>query len=328
VLLVWCGVLAGALVVATAMLPWLLPGTVSYSGTAAGPGDAGLGSPFPWIELTPGPTLFAVVTFTMLAGGVLAGAVLVATAPTDLPETAAATRADRAVGTVLASWVAACAVVVAGAPFLALTLLAGAGPVAAVPRVVLVVAALVAAVCGIAQGVVTGRRSPTRVVRLTVGAVVAVAVATPLVVGLATPLVTTTGPVHVFTRLASSPTNTDNPTCGYEPAVRRITHTERSWWVHLANPVVLVADAAGTPDPGPMARTALEWALDPLDGIRRGVRMLRAGSPLQLDECYGAVSDVQIEASVSVAPFWGWGLAFWAALGAGGVALSARGRAD
>ena len=322
-LVVWCGVLAGVLLVATALLPWLLPPINSYSGIAAGPGVPRFG-PFPEIEVPVGPTLFAVVALTMLAGGVLVGARLVATSPNELPELPGSSPADRTIGTVLASWTAACALVVVGIPFLALTLVAGAGPVAAVPRVVLVVAALLAAVCGIAQGLRTPDRSPTSVVRLTVGAVVATSLCTPLLVALATPLVTTTGPVQVYTVLASSPTNTDNPTCGYEPAVRRATHTERSWWLQVINPVVVLADAAGTSDPGPSMRDRVSWAVDPLDGVRRSVRLLRAGSPLQLDECYSPASDASIEQSVSTTAFWGWGLILWALLGAGGVALSVR----
>ena len=56
--------------------------------------------------------------------------------------------------------------------------------------------------------------------------------------------------------LASSPTNTDNPTCGYEPAVRRIAHTERSWWVQVVNPVVLVGRRRRHPGPRADERAA------------------------------------------------------------------------
>ena len=325
-LALWCALLAGVLLVATALLPLLTPGTVSYSGPPTGglllaSGARPAALELPWLEVSAGPTLFAVLAFTILAGGVVVGAALAATASTDHPSAAPA---ERALGAYLASWLAACAFVVVGVPFLALTLVAGAGPAASVVRVVLVAAALVAVACGIARGLVTPGRPAARVVRWTVGTFVVVTLATPVLVGLTRPLVTTTGPVQVFTRLASSPTNTDNPTCGFEPAVRRITHTERTWWLQAVNPVVLVADAAGTPDPGPYARSAVSHAVDPLDGLRHGVRMLRAGSPLQLDECYGAVSDLQIEETVAADPFWGWGLAFWAALGAGGLVLSVR----
>lgn len=318
-LLVWCGVLAGVLLVAVALLPWLLPSVTSYSGTAAGPGSVGQVLGFGELEVTPGPTLFAVVTFTMLAGAVVAGATLTATAPA-----VTAAPADRALGTWLASWICTCGLVAAGVPFLVLTLVAGGGPPSAVVRVTLVVALLAAGVCGVAEGLATAGRAPTRVVRMTVGAVLAVTLVTPVLVAIANPLVTTTGPVQVYTVLPSSPANTDNPTCGYEPAVRRIAHTERSWWVQVVNPVVLVADAAGTPDPGPMRRSAVAWPIDPLDGIRRGARLLRAGSPLQLDECASIVSDEHIEQSVATGPFWGWGVAFWTILGAVGVVLAAR----
>ena len=65
--------------------------------------------------MTPGPTLFAVVTFTMLAGAVVAGRRRVtATAPA-----VTATPADRALGTWLASWICTCGLVAAGVPFLA-----------------------------------------------------------------------------------------------------------------------------------------------------------------------------------------------------------------
>ena len=89
-LALWCALLAGVLLVATALLRLLTPGTVSYSGPPAGglilaSGARPAALELPWLEVSAGPTLFAVLAFTILAGGVVVGAALAATASTDRP---------------------------------------------------------------------------------------------------------------------------------------------------------------------------------------------------------------------------------------------------
>jgi hypothetical protein len=72
--------------------------------------------------------------------------------------------------------------------------------------------------------------------------------------------------------------------CEWRVYNQTVTHPERIWWVTLANPFVIVADAAPLP---PRSNNTLEsyssW--DPLAAIKYLVRSISAGQETEIDNC-------------------------------------------
>jgi hypothetical protein len=89
-----------------------------------------------------------------------------------------------------------------------------------------------------------------------------------------------------------------------------VTHTERNWWILVANPFVVIADAApvpsGTADDG--------GSQDLLTTVRDGMREIRLGEPAVTDWCdNGGVVTPQdrerLERRERLSAVWPYGLA-------------------
>ncbi len=107
-----------------------------------------------------GPLLFGAVTFLVLGLGLLVTPTLASTGINGdrnagtlaTLQVTLLTPAEIAAGKLLAAWAAACAFLVASLPFFGIAMALGGTPGTALPRVVLLVAILLAAVCGIGLG--------------------------------------------------------------------------------------------------------------------------------------------------------------------------------
>jgi len=278
-----------------------------------------------------GPILFAAVTSLVLGLGLLVTPTLSSTAVNgDRNAGTLATLqvtllspAEIATGKLLAAWSAACAFLLTSLPFLVLALAMGGTPGWAIVRVVLLVALLLLAVCGVGLGfsALAARTAGSTVLAFIT--VAAVTVFTPILFGLTFTTTTDQEQVTVW-GLEDGWADGDDPgPCEVFTAERSVSHTERTWWLLGINPFVVVADGAGT---GPLSHNGDG---SPLSAMRDGVRMLRAGPPPALDECWtgtAAPAELQddLEQDLSTAPVWPWGLGANLLLGAVGFVVAVR----
>ncbi|WP_309133593.1 ABC transporter permease subunit [Cellulomonas sp.] len=285
-----------------------------------------------------GPLLFAIVTVLVLGLGLLVTPTLTSTAVNG--DRAAGTLAtlqvtllspaEIALGKLLAAWSAALAFLVASVPFLGVALALGDVPVAALPRVVVVVALLLVAVCGIGLGWSTVAARPAGSTVLTFLTVAGLAVFTPVFFGIAFPAVTQTETVTVHGIPPEQWQDLDglelengapaNATCETYTEEREVTHTERTWWLLALNPFVVVADAAGTSPGAGMDAAANRF--DPLGTVSEGVRFLRAGPPDVQEECW--IEDGSAVELPTAGAVWPYGLAANLLLGVVGFVVAVR----
>lgn len=274
-----------------------------------------------------GPLLFGAVTFLVLGLGLLVTPTLASTGINGdrnagtlaTLQVTLLTPAEIAAGKLLAAWAAACAFLVASIPFFAIALATGDTPGTALLRVVVVVAVILAAVCGIGLGfsALTTRTAGSTV--LTFLTVAALALLTPVLFGLTYPSISTQQEVEVYT-VPLDWNGASNPQCEVRVEERTVARTERTWWLLGLNPFVVVADAAGTAEHADPS----DNGNDPLGAIRDGVRELRAGPDTPLQECWTSSSVDTTPRTVSRAPVWPWGLAVNVLLGAAGFVVAVR----
>jgi ABC-type transport system involved in multi-copper enzyme maturation permease subunit len=278
-----------------------------------------------------GPILFAAVTALVLGLGLLVTPTLSSTAVNGdrnagtlaTLQVTLLTPAEIATGKLLAAWSTACAFLVTSVPFLVLALLMGGTPVWSLLRVVVLVALLLLAVCGIGLGfsaLVARTAGSTVLAFITVAAVT---VFTPILFGLTYAATTAEEQVTVWGMPHGWDSNGDAEPCEVFTTERSVTHTERTWWLLGINPFVVVADGAGTPELAPGDEAS------PLSAIRGGVRELRAGPAPAVDECWtGTVPpdsmQRELHQDVSSAPVWTWGLAVNLLLGVAGFVVAVR----
>ncbi len=278
-----------------------------------------------------GPILFSAVTVLVLGLGLLVTPTLSSTAVNgDRNAGTLATLqvtllspAEIATGKLLAAWSAACAFLVTSLPFLVLALAMGGTPAWAIVRVVLIVALLLLAVCGIGLGfsALVARTAGSTVLAFVT--VAAITVFTPILFGLTFTTTTAQEQVTVWGMPNGWDSNGDAEPCEVFTAERSVSHTERTWWLLGINPFVVVADGAGT---GPLSHNGDG---SPLSAMRDGVRMLRAGPAPALDECWTgtpAPADLQddLRQDVTTTPVWPWGLGVNLLLGAAGFVVAVR----
>jgi hypothetical protein len=109
----------------------------------------------------------------------------------------------------------------------------------------------------------------------------------------------------------------DNPDGESEPAPpvskctwfedrQSITHTDRAWWILVANPFVIVADAAPLP-PGSAANLSeyRQLSSDPLAMLRWVVRRMAIPPSMEVDRCtplYGSLPGYRVDYDSSGSP--------------------------
>ncbi|MCC2319741.1 ABC transporter permease [Cellulomonas xiejunii] len=284
-----------------------------------------------------GAVLFVVVTALVLGLGLLVTPTLASTAVNG--DRSAGTLAtlqvtllsptEIAAGKLLAAWVSACAFLVVSLPFFAIALAMGGVPVATLPRVVVLIALLLAAVCGMGLGWSTLAARPAGSTVLTFVTVAGLTVFTPVFFGLTYPFLSTTQDVQVYgvpdsywmemDKETGAPTTV--PVCELSVQERSVARTERTWWLLAINPFAVVADgavpASATTDedsPGEVVAAATQTLRD-----------LRLGEPEIIDECWTDedTSDL-VPVRDGAGPVWPVGLAVNLLLGAAGFVVAVR----
>lgn len=284
-----------------------------------------------------GVALGAVVTVLVLGLGLLVTPTLTSTAVNG--DRGAGTLAtlqvtllspvEIALGKLLAAWASACAFLVVSLPFYVIALLMGGVPVWTLPRVLLLTALLLAAVCGIGLGWSARAARPAGSTVLTFVTVAALTVFSPVFFGLTYPFLSSTQEVQVYgvpdeywaslddEDLASS--TPPDPTCELFTAQRTVAHTEATWWLLAINPFVIVADGAL---PGTSDGTAS--VVDEVRETTQGLRATRLGAPAVLDECWTEDRDGAPAERDAAGPIWPYGLAANLLLGALGFVTAVR----
>jgi len=284
-----------------------------------------------------GAVLFVVVTALVLGLGLLVTPTLASTAVNgDRSAGTLATLqvtllspAEIAAGKLLAAWLSACAFLVVSLPFFAIALAMGGVPVATLPRVVVLIALLLAAVCGMGLGWSTLAARPAGSTVLTFVTVAALTVFTPVFFGLTYPFLSTTEDVQVYGVPDSYWMETDDetgmptapPVCELSVQERSVARTERTWWLLAINPFAVVADGAVPAS----ATTYDDSPAGAVGSATQTLRDLRLGEPEILDECWSdeGTSDV-IPVRDGAGPVWPVGLAVNLLLGAAGFVVAVR----
>jgi ABC-type transport system involved in multi-copper enzyme maturation permease subunit len=278
-----------------------------------------------------GPILFAVVSFLVLGLGLLVTPTLTSTTVNgDRNAGTLATLqvtllspAEIVLGKVLAAWIASLAFLVVSLPFFLLALGLGGTPVRSLVVVLLLIAALLAALCGIGVGfsALTARTAGSTV--LTFAVVTGLAVFTPILFGVTYPSIHHEETVQVWGDPAMVRDGSTAPSCQLWKETRTVYHTERTWWLLALNPFVVVADGSTVP-----AAASAQQASSPFDVLRSGVREVRQGANRTALECWDTtgvpVAPPPGVPGASTAPIWPWGLGFTVLLGAAGVATAVR----
>lgn len=316
-----------------ALLVWfLVVGAITLLATGALTFASGTGR-----DDTSGAVLFVVVTALVLGLGLLVTPTLASTAVNG--DRAAGTLATLQVtllspaeivlGKLLAGWVSACAFLAVSLPFFGIALAMGGVPVWTLPRVIVLIALLLAAVCGMGLGWSTIAARPAGSTVLTFVTVAGLTVFTPIFFGLTYPFLSSMETVEVYAVPESYWDNIDRETglpygaarCELRVEERATAHTEWTWWLLAINPFGVVADgalpASAAHDEGTPAHAIAQTT--------QVLRDLRLGEPEIRDECW-----IEEDTSSTVpprrgaGPVWPLGLAVNLLLGAGGVVVAVR----
>ncbi|WP_448058757.1 ABC transporter permease [Cellulomonas hominis] len=303
----------------------------SLFGTSGGPEPADRGRV--------GPLLFSVVVFLVLGLGLLVTPTLSSTSVNGdrnagtlaTLQVTALSAAEIVVGKVLAAWLSSLAFLVTSTPFLLWALAAGRTPVVSFFLVLALVAVLLACVCGIGIGFssLTARAAGSTV--LTFLTVAALTLLTPLLFVVTIPSISANEQVRIWSYPSYADYDDDGSACQWQTVEQSVIHSERTWWLLGINPFVIVADGAGTGNGAADDPYGVNNGVDPLGGIRDGVRELRAGPATEVDYCQTWSSDGSSSGSSPVgprdidrSPVWPWGLGANILLGLGGTALAVR----
>jgi ABC-type transport system involved in multi-copper enzyme maturation permease subunit len=289
-----------------------------------------------------GVALGAVVTVLVLGLGLLVTPTLTSTSVNG--DRAAGTLAtlqvtllspvEIALGKLLAAWASACAFLVVSLPFYVVALLMGGVPAWTLPRVLLLTALLLAAVCGIGLGWSARAARPAGSTVLTFVTVAALTVFSPVFYGLTYPFLSSSQEVQVYGVPDDHWAAVDDfwathddgdvgvppePTCKVFTAQRPVAHTDATWWLLAINPFVIVADGAlpGTSD-------GSASVVEEVRSTTQGLRATRLGAPAVLDECWTEDHDGAPAERDAAGPIWPYGLAANLLLGALGFVTAVR----
>lgn len=323
-----------------------------------------------------GPLAFGIITLFVLGMGLVIAPTFTATSINGDRNggTLAIVQATRlsaleiATGKLIAAWLTSAVFLVVALPFIAWSMVLGSISLWQVVVCFLVVFVLVAVVCAIGLGWSALISRPAGSTALTYVAVVSLTILSTGVMGLLAVLSVQDEPVRVWGLSAADTATYQNEVdqywtenedgdgseapappigkCSWHQDTEQVTHTERVWWVTVANPFVIVADAAPLP-PGSAANLAdyEQLGSDPLALIRLGVRSAAHPAQTERDECIYLYSDspayrvewdaagnpkvttttgtpVNVETPVQQrvvnveTPVWPWGLGANVALGA------------
>jgi ABC-type transport system involved in multi-copper enzyme maturation permease subunit len=219
------------------------------------------------------------------------------------------TAGDIAVGKLVAAWGTALAFLALTIPDVLWCVAAGGVQFTRVLIVSLIVALLLGVICAIALALSAVLRRTTTSAVLSYITVFALCLGTLIVFGLASAATAQRVREPIQSQICGVDEN-GQETCRLEQTGETFEttrwRTDRTWWLLAPNPFVVLADAA------PQTKTQKRGeSIDPLGGMRNGVRSLRLS---HADDLAGKKDG---------GPVWPWGLGFDLTLAAGAVWLTA-----
>ncbi len=315
-----------------------------------------------------GPMAFALITFLVLGLGLMIAPAFTATSINgDRNAGTLATlqvtkisAAEIALGKLLAAWLVAAVFLVVALPFIAWAMVLGSISWWQVLVTFVVLFVEVAVICAIGLGMSSLTTRPGISAMLTYLVVVVLTSITTVVVVLSTALVQEDRTVRVWglpplveqryqdqvlqTKDSAAPPPVPVDKCAWFERTDLAFRMDRVWWILVANPAVIVADAAPLP-PGAQGNLSayIAHTTDPLAIIRSAVRSMSMSPATEKDECiqyydelpgyhvvydnqgHGTVfnsrgqvvtvSPVKNEPVTAEYPIWPWGLGFHLLLG-------------
>lgn len=330
-----------------------------------------------------GPMAFGIITLFVLGMGLVIAPTFTATSingdrNAGTLATLQATRLsplEIAAGKLIAAWLTSAVFLVVALPFIAWSMVTGEISLLQVVVCFAVVYLLVAVVCAIGLGWSSVLSRAAGSTALTYLSVVALTVLSTGVMLLSTTLTQQYETMRVWGLPPAVQASfdaqmdrywTENPDgdgadapaapigqCTWREERQLVTHTDRVWWITVANPFVIVADAAPLPPNVPDQTVAGTADLSPLNAISYGVRYLSLPAETERDECiylygYGGGYEVSYDSAgnptVTTAngtpvnvespvkrrlvnletPIWPWGLGVNVLLGAGFFYVAVR----
>ncbi len=265
---------------------------------------------------TPGPLAFGLNGLFVLGMGLVIAPTFTATSingdrAAGTLATLQATRLSAleiAAGKLLAAWLTSAVFLVVSLPFIVWTMVLGSISIWQVLVCLAVVFVLVAVVCAIGLGwsSIISRSAGSAV--MTYLCIVALGIISPMVMALSVPFLTSYDTVRVwglpqpvadaysaqldeYWKNNPDADGSDAPApplgeCTWTEQVEEQTHFERTWWLLVPNPFVVVADAAPLPALGRESlNTYIGQTSDPLAGIRVMVRQVADPPATERDEC-------------------------------------------
>ncbi|MEJ5913191.1 hypothetical protein [Pseudokineococcus sp. 1T1Z-3] len=279
-----------------------------------------------------GSLLFSAVAFLVLGMGLLVVPALTATSingdRTDgvlAPlQVTLLSPLDVVLGKLVTAWLCALVLLAAAAPVLLWAVVVGGESLLRGLVVLVVLAAVLAAVCALGLGWSALVARPVASALLTYVTVAVLTLLAPLLFGLTAPLVQEDAEVVV--REPTEYTAAGAPAdCVEATRTQPVFRTDRTWWLLAASPFVVLADA--TPRPADTTTVAGVERFDPLAEIRSGVRSARQGPDLEQDWCATPTAQqllAEQEEADAAGAVWPWGLGGLALLGLGAGAVAAR----
>lgn len=271
-----------------------------------------------------GTLVFGVVVLVVLSFGLLVAPGLAATSINgDSRDGTLATLqasllspAEIAVGKLLAAWGGTLALLAGALPSLLVAFALGGTSLARLLVILLLVGISLAVVTAVGLGLSAVMTKPVASVVTSYVLAAFLALVCPLLVPLSAVLLTTTQQVTYVEPVAYEPDGTPTE-CREVVRTEEVARTGWTWWLLVASPYVVVADAAPR-------QPSDEFESDVLRGLGDVSREVRLG-PSQVEDYCSDVDDVERAAERdALPPVWPWGMAGYVVLVLGATALAVR----
>lgn len=272
-----------------------------------------------------GTILFGVIVLVVLSFGLLVAPGLAATSINgDSRDGTLATLqatllspAEIAVGKLLAAWCGTLALLAGALPSLVVAFTLGGTSLLRLLVILLLVGVSLAVVTAIGLGLSAVVNKPVASIVTSYVVAFCLAVVAPLIVPLSASLLTTEETI-TYREPTSFDAETGAPTsCVEREVVTDVPRTDWTWWLLVASPYVVVADAAP-------AQPVQDVDADVLRGLGNVAREARLGPRLVEDYCSTRYEQGRAAEREDLTPVWPFGIVFYLLLVAGSTAAAVR----
>ncbi len=277
------------------------------------------------VDSSTGTVLFGITVLVVLSFGLLVAPGLAATSINgDSRDGTLATMqatllspAEIAVGKLLAAWAGTLALLAGALPSLVVAFALGGTSLLRLLTITVLVGVSLAVVTAVGLGLSAVLSRPVASVVVSYVLAFCLAVVSPLLVPLSSGLLTTTQTVTYVEPTGYDPVDGEPLDCVERQVRETVPRTDWTWWLLVASPYVVVADAAPV-QPG------RELDSDVLRGLGDVAREARLGPERVQDYCTDADEEARAQERQALPPVWPWGIALYLLTVLGAVALAVR----